>query len=321
MKGFWRAIHSYDYTGHKMWWFALSGVVILIGLGSLFVRGGGNPLQGLNYGLEFRSGTRITVELVKDADVAAVRAVVAKQDVGSAVIQEAETEEGRRAFQIQVEPLSTAQEQGLRDALQDRFGIAQGEAGPAYASETVGPTFGRDVVTASWEAGLLALIVILIYVSLRFEWKFAIAAIAAEVHDVAVFVGVYSLVGRELTTASIAAVLTIIGYSLYDTVIIFDRIRENAPRMRGVRYGEMVNRSLWETINRSVNTTLTTLLPILCLLFFGGTTLTDFAFALTIGMISGAYSSIFIAAPIATMLKEREPQYRKVVARSKEAKA
>ena len=124
-----------------------------------------------------------------------------------------------------------------------------------------------------------------------------------------------------MTTASIAAVLTILGYSLYDTVIVFDRIRENTPRMRSMPYADMVNRSIWETLTRSINTTVTVLLPVVCLLAFGGATLQDFAFALLVGIVSGAYSSIFVASPIVTILKEREPQNRKLTARSREAKA
>jgi SecD/SecF fusion protein len=322
VKRFWHAIHRFDYMGHKKWWFALSGAIIAAGLISLFVRGGGNPFDGLQYGLEFKSGTRISVELKRPSDVAAVRRVVDGEVGGEAVVQQTTSAEtGHKAYQIQTEPLTPTEEQRLREALNESFQIVETTDGPAYASQTVGPTFGADVISASWKAVVIALILILIYITFRFEWKFAVAAIIALVHDLLVVVGVYSLTGREVTTASIAAVLTILGYSLYDTVIIFDRIRENAPRMRSVRYADMVDRSIWETLTRSINTTATVLLPVVCLLAFGGATLQDFAFALLVGIMSGAYSSIFVASPIVTILKEREPQNRKLVARSREAKA
>ena len=323
MKRFWRAIHNFDYMGHKKWWFMLSSVIIVAGLLSLFIRGGGNPVDGLRYGLEFKSGTRITVEFVRPATVAGVRAVVAPFDPGTPTIQSTGTgATANKAFQIQTEALSVQKERQLRASLNEHFGIAKTANGAAYASQTVGPSFGKDVITASWKAAIIALVLILIYISIRFEWKFAVAAITAELHDLLVVVGVYSLVWREVTTASIAAVLTILGYSLYDTVIVFDRIRENAPRMRSMRYGDMVNRSIWETLTRSINTSLITLLPVLCLLIFGGATLSDFAFALLVGILSGAYSSIFVASPVATILKEREPQNRRIIARQQqEAKA
>lgn len=322
MKRIWRAIHQYDYMGHKKWWFAVSAVVILAGLVSLFVRGDGNPINGLRYGLEFKSGTRINVEFDRVVTLAAVRDVVDDFDTGTPVIQSTGTGAlSGREFLIQTEALSTEKERALRTELDEQFGIAETADGAAYASQTVGPSFGRDVITASWKAMIIALVIILIYISIRFAWKFAVGTIAAEMHDVLIVIGIYSLSGREVTTATIAAVLTIVGYSLYDNVIIFDRIRENEPRMRGMRYGDMVNRSIWETLTRSVNTSLITLLPVLCLLIFGGVTLKDFAFALTVGIISGAYSSFFVACPVATILKEREPQYRKVIARQSGANA
>jgi SecD/SecF fusion protein len=322
VKRFWRTIHSFDYMGHKKWWFALSSVIIVAGLLSLFIRGGGNPADGLRYGLEFKSGTRIAVEFARPTTVAQVRAVVAPFDPGTPVIQSTGSgAQADKAFQIQTETLTPEKERQLRAALNKEFHIAKTADGAAYASQTVGASFGKDVITASWKAAIIALVLILIYISIRFEWKFAVAAVGAEIHDVLVVIGVYSITYREVTTASIAAVLTILGYSLYDTVIVFDRIRENAPRMRSMRYGDMVNRSIWETLTRSINTSLITLLPVVCLLIFGGATLSDFAFALLVGILSGAYSSIFFASPIATILKEREPQNRKIIARQREAKA
>jgi SecD/SecF fusion protein len=316
-----RPIYSFHYMSHKRWWFALSGVIICAGLLSIFIRGGGNPVDGFNFGLEFTSGTRISVQFMKPASVGAVRTIVSGQGIGTSVVQQTSASGGAKsAFQIQTKALSSTQIESLRNALNKAFVVA--DSGSAFSPQTVTATFGKDIITASYKAAILALVLVLIYVSIRFEWKFAVGAMAAEVHDLLVVVGVYSLSGRQVTTASIAAVLTILGYSLYDTVIVFDRIRENAPRMRAVRYGDMVDRSIWETLTRSINTTLTVLLPVICLLAFGGSTLKDFAFALLVGILSGAYSSIFIASPVATLLKEREPQHRRVIAKTtKPAKA
>jgi predicted RND superfamily exporter protein len=150
---------------------------------------------------------------------------------------------------------------------------------------------------------------IILYATIRFDIKFAVPVIIAMIHDVLITVGIYSLTGREVTSATVAAVLTVLGYSIYDTIIIFDRIRENIPIMRRSPFAVIANVSLWETIRRSLATTFITLLPVLALLFFGGATLKDFAFALLVGITSGAYSSIFIAAPLLTMWKEREPEF------------
>ena len=309
------SIYTFHYMRHKGWWFAFSGAIICAGLLSIFIHGGGNPLHGFKFGLEFKTGTRITVQFDKATSVGSVTSVVSSQSIGTSppVVQQTKAAGGssnKIAYQIQTDTLTPPQEQAVRAALDKAFGVS------TYSSQTVGATFGKDVITASYKAVGLALLLILIYISIRFEWKFAVAAVAAELHDLLVVVGVYAIVGREVTTASIAAVLTILGYSLYDTVIVFDRIRENAPRMRTMRYGDMVDRSIWETLTRSINTTLTVLLPVVCLLVLGGATLKDFAFALLVGICSGAYSSIFIASPVATLLKEREPQNRRVIAKA-----
>ena len=304
-----RRIYSFDYMGHKKWWFTISAIIIAAGLISMFVKGGGNPLKGLNYGLEFKEGTRIAVIFTKPAALGDVRAVVTAQGHPDAVIQQVSTSSGASSFQIQTSTLTPAQQNSLQSALDQRFSIdPQG----GWNLSLVGATFGHQVVSSSLKAIVIALLLILGYVTFRFQWKFAVGAIAAELHDLLVVVGIYSLTGREVTTATIAAVLTILGYSLYDTVIVFDRIRENQPKLNRIPYGDMVNVSIWETLTRSINTTMITLLPVVCLLLFGGATLKDFAFALLVGIMSGAYSSIFVASPITTILKEREPQYRKL---------
>jgi len=311
---FFRRIYSFDYMGHKRWWFTISAIIIGAGLISMFVKGGGNPVQGLNYGLEFKEGTRVTVAFEKQPTLGDVRQILADAGYADAQIQETPNVSGTdlKGFQIQTTTLSTTEQDKVKQALNDAFTIAKPSGTEVYSLETVGATFGRQVVSSSIKAVAIALLLILIYVTFRFQWKFAVGAIAAEIHDLLIVVGIYSLTGREVTTATIAAVLTILGYSLYDTVIVYDRIRENQPKLSRMPYGDMVNVSIWETLTRSINTTMIVLFPVLCLDLFGGATLKDFAFALLVGILSGAYSSIFVASPILTVFKEREPQNRKL---------
>ena len=162
---------------------------------------------------------------------------------------------------------------------------------------------------------IASLLAISVYIALRFNWKYAVPVLIALMHDLLITSGVYALTGREVTASTVAALLTILGYSLYDTIIVFDRVRENVQKMQNAAFSQIVNRSMSEVLTRSLATSLCTLLPILALLSFGGSTLKDFAFALLVGVASGAYSSIFIASPVLTHWKEREPVYRRRRAR------
>jgi SecD/SecF fusion protein len=173
----------------------------------------------------------------------------------------------------------------------------------------VSASFGRQIATSAIYAILFSLFIVVLYITFRFQWKFSVAVIVSMLHDVVIAIGIYSIVGKEVTTATVAAILTVLGYSIYDTIIILDSIRENIPLMRRQSFATIANVSLWETIRRSLATTFITLLPIASLYLFGGETLKDFAFALLVGIGSGAYSSIFIAAPLVAWLKEREPEY------------
>jgi SecD/SecF fusion protein len=179
------------------------------------------------------------------------------------------------------------------------------------STKNVSSSFGRQIARSAVIAIIFSLLVITLYITIRFRGlAFAVPVIAAMLHDVLITVGVYSVTGREVTESTVAAVLTVLGYSIYDTIIIFDRIRENVPIMRRASFATITNVSLWETIRRSLATTFITLLPVAALFFFGGATLQDFAFALLIGITSGAYSSIFIAAPLVNLWKEhRDPEY------------
>jgi SecD/SecF fusion protein len=217
----------------------------------------------------------------------------------------AQTNGGYRDFQVRTKALGPNELSAIQSDL------TAGVRAQAIGATTVSSSFGRQIARLAIIAVIVSLLLIVIYLAIRFDWKYAVPAIAALVHDLVITVGIYSLTGFEVTSSTVAAVLTVLGYSIYDTIIIFDRIRENVPIMRRSSFATIVNTSLWETIRRSLATTFITLLPIVALVLFGGATLKDFAFAILIGVTSGAYSSIFIAAPLLTMWKEREPEYAK----------
>jgi SecD/SecF fusion protein len=210
-----------------------------------------------------------------------------------------------KQWQIRTKSLSVPQQTRLEGNLTRDLG--------AYASgaKNVSSSFGHQIASDAIWGIIVSLILITIYITLRFDIKYAIPVILAMIHDILITIGIYSITFKEVSVATVAAVLTVLGYSIYDTIIIFDRIRENVPLMRRQPFATIANVSIWETIRRSLATTFITLLPIAALLVLGGATLKDFAFALMVGVTSGAYSSIFIAAPLLTMWKEREPEFAK----------
>jgi preprotein translocase subunit SecF len=186
---------------------------------------------------------------------------------------------------------------------------------PEISVQDVGPKWGAQISAKMLQGLIVFLVVVSVYISFRFEWKMAIAAIVALIHDVVITFGIYALVGREVTPEAVIAILTILGYSLYDTVVIFDKIKENAESLALVAketYAGAVNLSLNQVFMRSINTSLSSLLPIGALLFFGGETLKNFAFALFVGVAVGAYSSVCVAAPLLVVLKEREPRLAEI---------
>ncbi|MGI8902628.1 MAG: protein translocase subunit SecD [Solirubrobacteraceae bacterium] len=300
-----RRAWRFDFMGASRYFFSVSGVILLIG--ALAIGG-----RGLNLGIDFTSGTRISAGLSADASAAQVQSVVRAAGAVGPIVQKVTGDKtlGRNGFQIsskQLQPESVAK---VRSALQTHFGIKSNNGTPDFNNTSVGPTFGQTVANSAVIAIIASLLVISGYVALRFEWKFAIPVLIALMHDLLITSGVYALTGREVTSATVAALLTILGYSMYDTIIVFDRVRENVPRMPRAAFSQIVNRSMSEVLTRSVATTSCTLMPIIALLLFGGATLQDFAFALLIGVASGAYSSIFIASPVLTHWKERESLYR-----------
>jgi len=287
-----------NFIGRRNLWFALSGVVILAGVVSLGVR-------GLNLGIDFKGGTQVTFKTPQAYSQGTIARFMATQGQPDAVVQgQGQSVNGDfKQWQIRTRSLSRAAQTNLTQGLRRDF-----HANSAGVKNVSG-TFGHQIAIDAIYGIVVSLLLIVLYITIRFDLKFAIPVILALLHDILVTLGVYSLTGREVTVATVAAVLTVLGYSIYDTIIIFDRIRENVPLMRRSPFATIANVSLWETIRRSLATTFITLLPIVCLYILGGAILKDFAFALIVGVISGAYSSIFIAAPLLTIWKEREPDY------------
>jgi SecD/SecF fusion protein len=296
-----------DFMKRIALWFSISGAVILISVISLGVR-------GLNLGIDFKGGLQVTFDTPAAVSTDTVRAD-GPALVGhgkDAVIQGVGKPFGGnyRSFQVRLKHLNTVEQNKLTDALKTKVDAQN------VSVKSVSSSFGRQILKSAIYAIIFSLLIITLYISIRFRGiAFAIPVIAAMLHDVLITIGVYSVTGREVTEATVAAVLTVLGYSIYDTIIIFDRIRENIPIMRRASFATIVNVSLWETIRRSLATTFITLLPVGALFLFGGATLKDFAFALLVGVTSGAYSSIFIAAPIVSLWKQREPEYARRKAR------
>ena len=287
-----------DYIGLRRVWFTLSGIVVAISIAAIV-------FMGLNLGIDFEGGTQINFRTPAPTSLETVRSEAAQIGQAGAVIQGrgSSTDDRYTSFQIRTESLSTAEQEELKRELGDAVGAT------AFGAQTVSESFGRQIANSAIFAIVVSLLLIVIYISVRFQWKYSVGVLVALAHDLAIAVGIYALTGRELTTATVAALLTILGYSIYDTIIIFDRIRENVPLMRRASFRVIGNVSLWEVIPRSLATTFITLLPIASLYVFGGDTLKDFAFALLVGIGSGAYSSIFLAAPLLAVLKEREPEF------------
>jgi SecD/SecF fusion protein len=303
----------FDFTGMSRWFFSFSGVILAVGAISF-------ATAQLNLGIDFESGTRLNVSLAEPATVEEVRATLSDAGIegaGSAAIQEVENPEfGENVLQIETD-LPPDQVGEAQTALDQAYGLEGGDDG--FQSTSIGPTFGEQVAKNAAYAIVFSLFVISAYIAWRFEAKYAVPVIIAMLHDILITGAVYSLVGAEVSSATVAAFLTILGYSLYDTVIVFDRIRENVPRMPRAAFSQIVNRSMSEVLTRSLITGLSTVFLIACLLIFGGDTLKSFALAMMIGVASGTYSSIFIASPVLTDWKAREHSYRSRRARLQEA--
>jgi SecD/SecF fusion protein len=289
----------FDFMGASRWFFSMSGVILLIGGFAL-------ATKQLNFGIDFESGTRIKVALQQPTDEDGVRETLEGAGLPAEEIQQVDDPNlGSNVFQIQSHQLEPDEVREAESALVEEFGVVAN----GFDSTSVGPTFGQQIANSAVTALIFSLLVICGYVALRFEPKFAIPVLIAILHDVLITAGVYSLTGKEVSSGTVAAFLTILGYSIYDTIIVFDRIRENVPRMPRAAFSQIVNRSMSEVLTRSLATSFTTLLGVLSLMIFGGAVLQDFAFAMLVGIASGTYSSIFIASPVLSAWKEREPGF------------
>ncbi len=302
--------YNFNFIGKRNIWFIVSLAVIIIGVAGFFIRG------GLNLGIDFLGGSLMEVEFERNVDVAEIRKVMNDLGYGNVILQRVETdllqaESDRFIIRIKAKelgtPITTEEKNEILNSLDEEIGLT----GEPLQDRTVDPGFGKQITRNALMAIGISIVGILIYVWIRFEFRFGATAILALFHDVLVTLGVYAILNREINTSTIAALLTIIGYSLNDTIVVFDRIRENTPATRKLGYFRVVNNSVNATLSRSINTSITTLFPVILLLILGTSALKDFALALTVGIVSGTYSSIFFASPILVAWNNRFQRYKK----------
>jgi SecD/SecF fusion protein len=297
--------HRFDFVKASKWFFSMSGVILAIGAIGI-------GAKGLNFGIDFESGTQITATARQGTTVEDVRRVLEPLGEGDAKIQtvelsgDAARERGNgQTFQLATQNLDRDELEAVTRAL-GTLGVD-----PATLdSNTVGPTFGQTVARLAVIAIIASFVLIALIVWFRFGVRFTVPILIAVVHDLLITAGIYALTGAEITASTVAALLTIIGYSIYDTVIVFDRMRENLKRLPSAAFSQIANRSLSEVLGRSLITSFSAGVPTLALLLFGGDTLKDFALAMLVGTLSGAYSSIFIAGPVLTEWMERLPTFK-----------
>ncbi|MEX2407291.1 MAG: protein translocase subunit SecF [Actinomycetota bacterium] len=292
----------------RKWWYLLSGCVMVLALAGLVFR-------GLNYSIDFTGGTLIQYANRGDVAVEEIRDVLA-QDPYDRADAEIQIVGGDRVSirTTALTDLSSEERARLIEELARQAGVSPDDV----SAQVVGPTWGEEISRQALIGLIVVLIAITLYITLRFEWEMAVSAIAAMGHDVLITAGVYALTGRQVSPATVIAILTILGFSLYDSVVIYDKVKENteSPALLAKNtYEEVANLSMNQVLMRSVNTSLVVVLPILSLLLFGGETLKDFAFAMLIGVMTGAYSSIFIAVPLLVVLKERQSRFKQHRAR------
>ena len=301
-----------DFMGRRNRWFALSGLVILLGVGAL-------ATKGLNFGIDFKGGTAWEVP-APGVSVAKARDALRSHGLAEAKIQIV----GGDRVRVQAD-LKCGTEVGPKerrtcdDVTAELAKLGRTTVGRVNIN-TVGPSWGNQITHKAERALVFFFLAIMIYISLRFEWKMAVAALAAVAHDILVSVGIYALSGFQVTPGTVIAFLTILGFSLYDTIVVFDKVEENTRGLAAsgrMTYGDTVNLSMNQVLMRSLNTSLVAVLPVLSVLILGSyvmgaTSLEDFGLALTIGLLTGAYSSIFIASPLLAILKEREPRYASI---------
>jgi preprotein translocase subunit SecF len=279
-----------DIIGKTKLWFLISGLLIALAVFAfgfnLFVHG-----RAMNFGIDFTGGTLLNLRFEKAVSVGEVRAILDGYKLGESVIQKS----GENDILIRTAPIESEVRANIIRDLNEKIGSAE-----ILEADIIGPTIGKELSTQAIWALVIASIGIIIYVSFRFEFGYAVAALLALYHDAIITTGIMALLWRTIDITFVAAILTIMGYSINDTIVIFDRIRENRkkPALAKKKFGELINISIWETLARSINTVLTVIVMVLCLLVIGGETLREFSLTLLIGFTLGMCSSIFVAPPI-----------------------
>ena len=290
----------FDILKRSKLWFAISLLIIIPGIFCMFTK-------GFNFGIDFTGGTIIEMEFQQEVTLPQVRDVLREYNLDNATIQlsgDVSNVEASKDVMIRTMDLEENERKAVMASLKDEIGDYT-----VLREEKVGATIGGELITDALMATVISWILIILYVSYRFEWRFGIAAILTLIHDVLIVLSVFSFLQKQVDSSFVAAILTIIGYSINDTIVIFDRIRENQRLhfKRGGDLNELANRSIYQTLTRSLYTVFTVLFTTFALYFFGGDTTKDFSFALLLGFFSGSYSSIFIASPLWVVLKNRFP--------------
>ncbi|MFE9254891.1 protein translocase subunit SecF [Streptomyces sp. NPDC006879] len=291
---------GYDFVGKRMVWYAVSILITITAIVALAV-------QGLNMGIEFKGGAVFTTPKT-NVSVSEAQHQAEEASGHAAIVQKL----GNDTLRIQISELDTDSANGVKAQLAKDLGFKEQDVN----ADLVGPSWGSQIANKAWTGLGVFMVLVVIYLAIAFEWRMAVAALIALIHDLTITVGVYALVGFEVTPGTVIGLLTILGYSLYDTVVVFDGLKEaskDITKQTRYTYSEMANRSLNGTLVRSINTTVVALLPVAGLLFIGGGflgagMLNDISLSLFVGLAAGAYSSIFIATPLVADLKERDPK-------------
>lgn len=295
-----------NFVGKRKVFLSISAVLIVLAFVGIAVR-------GLVFGIEFIGGTEIDFRDTGSISIEQMRGALVKNSEGNATVQTAVTD-GEKGFLVRSETTDPTTATQHADAVAKELGLKAS----SYQVTTIGPDWGSNVTKSSVQAFLIAIAFIIAYVTIRYEFKMSLCAVASLLHDLIIIVGVYAWCGQALTPNVVAALLTIMGYSLYDTVVEFNRINENASRAaKGAHrtYYQIANYSVNEVLVRTINTTITSLVPVVAMLILGGATLKDFAFAMAVGLILGGYSSFGVATPLLAMWKTREKKWAKLEAK------
>jgi SecD/SecF fusion protein len=291
-----------NFLKHRRVFFIIALTLIVISLVAV-------PVRGLNFGIEFVGGTSIDFKDTGELSIDEMRTAFDEAAVENPIIQTTtDSRTGASGFIVRIATTDAEEASATADAIAAKLGIDDS----TIEVTTIGPGWGAEVTRTSLIAFFVALALIIIYIAIRFEYKMGVAAVVTLIHDLIIIVGVYAVFGREVTPNVIAALLTIMGYSLYDTVVVFHRINDNISTTARHSFMTVANHSINQVLMRTINTTLSTMIPVLAMLFFGGETLKDFAFAMSIGLILGSYSSIAIASPLYALWKQREPKFKKL---------